>query len=191
MKYADMKPATLELKNKILGLKKLGLYADQIIANLGISRAKYVYILYRAHLPHKHLSPEKIEKREADRIKRNIRSKEWRARRKLTPSHHIQSKINNFISKNKCDKIFTVQDVLDKFGAKPVCYLTGMVIDYADPKSYSFDHYIPLSKGGDSNLNNLRLCHPIVNYMKFTSSHAEFVEWCQKVVDWNNKNIGF
>lgn len=41
---------------------------------------------------------------------------------------------------------FTVDDVKEKIGDNPVCYLTGRPIDLTKSREYEFDHIIPRKK---------------------------------------------
>ncbi len=78
-------------------------------------------------------------------------------------------------------RTFTVQDVLDKFGTNPTCYLTGDSIDISKPSSYHFDHIIPKSKGGQSTIDNLGLCTKQANMAKGNMTADEFVNFCRKI----------
>ena len=75
-----------------------------------------------------------------------------------------------------------VDDVLNLIGDTPRCYLTGENIDLQDMKSYSFDHKIPISRGGKSNLDNLGLATRVANRSKTDMSHTEFIDFCKKVL---------
>ena len=77
---------------------------------------------------------------------------------------------------------FTVEDVINKFGEKPKCYLTGMDIDISNTKSYHFDHKIPRSKGGDNSLDNLGICTREANQAKNNMTEKEFIELCKSVL---------
>ena len=77
---------------------------------------------------------------------------------------------------------FTVQDVIDKYGTNTTCYLTGDKIDIYKPKTYQFDHIIPVSKGGENTLDNLGICTKEANISKTDHTLEEFIELCKKVV---------
>lgn len=83
--------------------------------------------------------------------------------------------------------LFTVQDVLNKFGEHPKCYLTGEDIDISKPKTYHFDHKIPVSRGGDNSLENLGICTKEANFAKRDMTVEEFYSLCEKVIAYKNK----
>lgn len=85
---------------------------------------------------------------------------------------------------------FGLSDVLDKFGEKPTCYLTGTPIDIHQPASYAFDHIIPRSRGGDNSLDNLGLCTSEVNHAKYNMTPDEFINLCNSVVKYNKTSGG-
>lgn len=80
------------------------------------------------------------------------------------------------------DQEFTYEDVMEREGVSPVCYLTGDSIDFHDPSSYSFDHIVPRSRGGNNSLSNLGLTTKIANRMKSDMLLEEFLEMCEKVL---------
>jgi 5-methylcytosine-specific restriction endonuclease McrA len=47
--------------------------------------------------------------------------------------------------------------------SKPACHICGQAIDYSlpysDPKCFVIDHVIPLAKGGEDALSNVRAAH--------------------------------
>jgi 5-methylcytosine-specific restriction endonuclease McrA len=88
---------------------------------------------------------------------------------------------------NMSVKDFTTQDVLDKFGQNPKCYLTGVDIDLTKSKTYSLDHIIPVSRGGDNSLSNMGLCTSLVNRAKTDMTPDEFINLCKLVIE-HNKN---
>ncbi len=82
---------------------------------------------------------------------------------------------------------FTLEEFKAKFGTNPICYLTGIPLDYTDGYSFHLDHYVPVSKGGKSNLENLRLCSAYANRVKRNLSHSDFVKLCRAVVAYHDK----
>ncbi len=77
---------------------------------------------------------------------------------------------------------FTVEDVINKFGENPKCYLTGEQLDIYQPRTYAFDHIIPASRGGLSSIDNLGLCTKQANMAKSDLTPDEFYKLCKKVI---------
>lgn len=80
---------------------------------------------------------------------------------------------------------FTVQDVLDKYGETPTCYLTGRQLDFKDPRSYEFDHILPVSTGGPNTLDNLGIACPEANHAKCAMDLEDFIQMCRDVINHN------
>lgn len=103
----------------------------------------------------------------------------------------IQGKIIEFHRTRKTKEhnmlTFSVQDVINKFGENPRCYLTGDYINIYEPDTYQFDHVIPTSKGGENTLDNLGICTKEANMSKTDHTLEEFIELCKKVVAIHSK----
>lgn len=84
---------------------------------------------------------------------------------------------------------FTVDEFLEKVGDKPVCYLSGKPIDMNDSRSWSIDHKIPRSRGGNSTLDNAGICDSIVNSAKSNMTIDEFFEVCKTVLEHNGYKV--
>jgi hypothetical protein len=82
---------------------------------------------------------------------------------------------------------YTCADVVEKIGAKPVCYLTGKKLDIGASSSYSLDHRVPVSKGGSNDLENLEICSAEANKAKADLSLDEFYKLCEDVLAWRKK----
>lgn len=100
-----------------------------------------------------------------------------------TARKRIQCKIDKF-HMNELNS-FTIEDLIQKFGENPKCYLTGDPINIWEPSSYHFDHILPRSRGGDNSIDNLGICTKAANMAKSDLTLEEFRELCQKVVDNN------
>lgn len=100
--------------------------------------------------------------------KRGLREKIWWFRRAY---------------KLSIDPQLTTENVRKKFGASPMCYLTGKQIDLNDRNSYQLDHILPISRGGDSSLSNCGLTTRQVNQSKRDMTTEEFQSLCRQVHD--------
>lgn len=108
--------------------------------------------------------------------------------------HPLEKKISRFCScdgdkrlqskrtKEQITKIIPLAIVLDKFGPSPTCYLTGEAIDLTKANTYSLDHIIPLTQGGQSTLENMGLCTTQVNLSKNGLTPEQFKTLCRKVL---------
>ena len=83
----------------------------------------------------------------------------------------------------------TIQDLINKFGENPKCYLTGDDIDINDIKSYQFDHVIPKSRGGDNSLDNIQIATKTANLSKSDMTPDEFFFLCKKVLEHNGYTV--
>ena len=120
-------------------------------------------------------------------IKKQINHPNNKIRKLLT------DKILNFHQNRKTKEYnmstFTVEDVINKFGENPRCYLTGINIDINQPRTYQFDHIIPVSRGGDNSLDNLGICTKQANLAKSNMMYDEFIDFCKKVLINHGYNI--
>jgi len=98
----------------------------------------------------------------------------------LTAVQLLSHKVRKF--RKAGNKMFTAQDVIDKFGETPKCYLTGQPIDIYKPRTYEFDHIIPRSRGGADTLDNLGICTKQANRAKGVMTPDEFVNLCRLVI---------
>lgn len=180
-----------QIKQQIIILDKQGYTRPEIVKLLKCSKSLVCY----------HLSTGQKEKA---RIRLNKRRKAnpliqklasfltvSKIRRVRQPKYNtkllLKLKLETFFKeKNKYMKpTFTVDDVLNKIGKNPVCYLTGESIDISKPRTYHFDHIIPRTRGGENTLDNLGLATKQANQAKFNMTHDEFLKFCKQVVDYN------
>lgn len=117
-------------------------------------------------------------------------------RDQMSPNRILSQKIGGFKGRtehnNKAGKkthSFTIQDVYDKFGYQPICYLTGKKIDLSNSKDYSLDHIIPKAEGGDNSLDNMGFLKANVNYSKNSMSVEEFLNLCKEVLEYNGYTV--
>ena len=186
------------LKDEINKLRKNGLTFDQIAAKLDCSKGTISY----------HLSDIQKQKT-ADRRKKS-RNKSHPYKRKIEsfsndiihdprkqPTHKwrkiLQLKIEVFSRMSKqqtyIKPLFTVQDVVNKFGEKPKCYLTGKELDIYSPRTYAFDHKTPRSRGGSNHIDNLGLCSKEANSAKSDMTPEEFINLCKSVLEHNGYKV--
>lgn len=63
--------------------------------------------------------------------------------------------------------------------SKPACHICGRDIDYTlphlDPGAFVVDHVIPLRRGGEDALSNMRAAHRSCNSTKRARAHAPIV----------------
>ena len=84
--------------------------------------------------------------------------------------------LNSNISKKISNICYLDSDILSKYGSD--CYLCGLAIDLLAPRSIGSDgwqnslhleHVIPLSKGGNDTIENIRPSHGLCNLRKGSS----------------------
>jgi len=181
------------LKNEILKLKKLGYSFNQIKDQLKCSKST---ISYNLSLKQKEKSLNRTQKR---RFKQHpfvakIENFKYRKCNKIKTNLKksknlllIRSKINSFFRNRKTMKYskptFTLDDIINKFGENPKCYLTGEIINIYQPETYQFDHIKPVSKGGDNSLDNLGICITPANKAKNDMEYQEFIDLCKSIIN--------
>lgn len=183
------------LYDQILELRKLGKSYQQIANKLGCSPSTPAYYLSPGQKErcvannkkrrHKHPYTLKLESFKQERIKliKTIKSTS-------TILSLLRKKIINFNRKNNMNnKNFTIEDLLNKFGENPKCYLTGESIDIYKPRTYQFDHIIPRSRGGQNTLDNLGICTKKANIAKSNMTPDEFINLCKLVLENNGYKI--
>lgn len=180
---------------QILKLRAEGKTYNEIVNILGVNKATICYhcgngqkekfaIRRRKNRNKQHPYIRKVENfiKSKESNNRTVKSILNSSNRQL-----IMSKISKFREEDKNSECFTVEDVINKFGENPVCYLTGIPIDISQPRTYQFDHKIPRSRGGDSSINNLGICTKQANQAKSDMTPEEFLKFCKTVVDYNYK----
>lgn len=84
------------------------------------------------------------------------------------------------------NNMITEEQLLNKIGPNPTCYLTGLPININEPSTYEFDHIVPRSRGGDNSIDNLGLCTKQANRAKGNMTKDEFINMCNLVHKFNN-----
>ena len=182
-------------KSDILKLRKKGLSYKQIAKKLGCSLSIISYHCgngsekERAKNTYNKNTPKDCIARKLNTFKSRMKIEKIRNKyvnfRRAKKNRKITGKdVVNNIKKN-----YTKQDVIDKIGEHPVCYLTGRPIDLCDTKTYQFDHIIPVSKGGTNDLSNLGVCCKEANQAKGELSVKELHNLCKEILSWKSKKM--
>jgi len=186
------------LKQKILELREKGFSYRQIQDELGCSRGTISYHLGKGQ-------KEKTRLRKIKHLKKHpyiskINHFLYDSRKNTTSRKKGNTKIRRLIydkiktfrrtkTGGNMENSFTVEDVIEKFGESPTCYLTGTKIDINKPRSYQFDHIIPKSRGGQNTLDNLGICTKQVNQSKRDMTPDEYINLCKTVLENNGYTI--
>ena len=94
----------------------------------------------------------------------------------------IVTKIRDF-SRRKEVAQFTYEELMNKIGDEPKCYLTGDPIDITKTRSWNLDHIVPVAKGGDNSLENCNIATRDANLSKTDMSVDDFTDLCKKVLE--------
>lgn len=173
------------MKEEILKLRAEGKSYQQIANQLSCSKSIISY----------YCNPQtKIKTLERTKIRRASSSlvnkfENYRKRKNLTAkSRDFQrSRANGKIGKSNI--LFSIEDVVQKLGLSPICYLTGESIDLNSPHTYCFDHIVPVSKGGENSLDNLGLLKSQVNKAKNDLTVLEFIDLCKKILEYQGYSV--
>jgi predicted transcriptional regulator len=190
------------MKNEILKLREEGKSYNEICKILGCSKANVSYhcgkgqkekSLKRNQKSRKEsVISRRVENFQTKRIKK--KDENYEPKTKVTFNRISQTRVYDFQrgrGKNKRvrDITFTWNDVIEKFGWETICYLTGNKIDLREPKTYQFDHIVPLSKGGSMTIENLGICVRDANVAKHNMSVDELLELCKKLLSYNGYEV--
>lgn len=162
------------MKKQILKLREEGKTYTEIKEIVGCSKST---ISYHCGKGQKEKTKERTNKR---RKEKSLLRKIEVFKNRANDFQRSRSKIRDY------NITFSYQDVLDKIGENPICYLTGEKIDLENIKSFQLDHKIPVSKGGDNSLENLEITLKTANQSKHDMSLKEYLKLCIKVL--NNFN---
>ena len=185
-------------KKEILRLRKKGLSYRTIAKKLGCSKGTISY----------HCGKNQTEKK---RVKKANKERDYSLSKKVTAFKSkctkaqwraFRTKIKGFKRKRKGSKRhahsswrvhnvsipYISEDVVNKIGSKPICYLTGRKIDLNNTSSFTFDHRIPTVKGGTNDLENLEICCTEANHAKAGLSLEDFYSLCEEILAWRDKN---
>lgn len=177
-----------ELGNRIIELKKEGYSYNKIMKELDCGKSTVSYYLGDNQ-------KEKAKKRSIKKTSKPefvLQKKLYDFRYRNNLGKRVLSKVRDFqrregskISITKPELNFNIEDFLLKIGDEPKCYLSGEPIDLFKTKSYSIDHIIPATKGGENTLENVGLICSTLNKMKSDIYINELLEKCIQVLEYN------
>ena len=185
------------MKEKILELHKQGKNYNEIVAILECSKSLVCYYCGTNQKEKNNTRRRKYRKRNHP-FKAKIEHFSYRKRKirkydgicKSNLKKQIRDKVYDFkIQGINMSPTFTMQDIIDKFGENPKCYLTGEDIDIYKPSTYEFDHIIPTSRGGDNSLDNLGIATKKANQSKRNMTPDELIFFCKKVLEYHKYQV--
>ena len=171
---------------KIIQLRKKGLTYNQIQKILKCSKSTISY-----HCGKNQSEKKRVRGRKPHPLCKKVSSFKTRCTAASWRTFRIKIKTfkrrNQHRNKVKVINNYTCEDVVNKLGKNPLCYLTGRRINLKDPKSYSLDHVIPVSKGGTNELDNLEITCASANFAKADMTLKEFYNLCEEILAWRDK----
>lgn len=193
-----------ELAIKIINLRSLGKTYHEICSALHCSKGTVCYYLGE-NQKYKYATRRRQSRKNAHPFVaklQNFLSNSCFRRKRYTPSKHkweksIYYKLHHFHNPNRkssnrkasamqtTSPTFTIKDLIHKFSSNPTCYLTGLPIDITKTSTYSFDHIIPSTRGGDNSIDNLGICTKQANMAKTDMTLDEFINLCKLVLQNN------
>lgn len=189
------------MKEDILKLRKEGKSYNEIQNLLGCSKGTISY-----HCGEN--QKDKTKKRQNNRRKNILLSKtdrfkyrfkkeifedlkDSKNRKDVVEGIRKFQKRDNSVRKNvnkNIKKTFSWEDVVERFGEKTVCYLSGEELNLFE-NDYQLDHIIPASRGGCNGFENLGILHKTVNSMKHSLTPEELINWCKKILIFNGYEV--
>lgn len=177
------------LSDKIFELRSQNKSYNEISKELNCSKGTISYYLskdgkeknYKRVKKNRSLRSPYLKKLENFRIHKNKYSPKANNKNTKKAIYDKLRAFNNKVSQN----MITEEQLLNKIGPNPTCYLTGLPIDLNKPHTYEFDHIIPSSRGGDNSIDNLGLCTKQANRAKGNMTKDEFINLCKLVAKTN------
>lgn len=186
------RPNNRELKDKILALRLQGDSYREIASKLDCSKSLISYHCNNGKTKSKLFKYNKSRDEDKKALIKKINNFKSRhlssfitnktSNFKRTTSSH-KSIVNNINEGN-----YGCQDVLDKIGSSPKCYLTGKPIDLSASETYEFDHIVPIKLGGTNDLSNLQICLKEANNAKGSLMLDDFYKLCEEILEYRNSN---
>lgn len=180
------------LRDKILELRCDGLSYREIAVLLGCSKSTVAY--HCCEVQKSKAKSRSYIQRETKPYLRKVEN--FQSVVRLRESDNSGPKRRSNLTKKKANKVthfqkigsgvydrqsFTFQDVVNKVGDNPACYLSGKSINLDEPDSYEFDHIVPRYLGGSNSLDNLGLASTEANRAKHSMDLEEFLDLCEQI----------
>lgn len=179
------------LGKKIIELRNKGYSYNKIMKSLSCSKGTISYYL-----------GDKQKEKTIERRKKLIAKPEFVLQKKIqsfkyreSPNKKMTSKVRDFQRRDgsklssKQEDNFSYKDFLKKIGNNPKCYLSGEPINLFETKTYSIDHIVPATKGGDNTLDNAGLISSSINKMKSDIEVDVFIQKCIKILKYNGYKV--
>lgn len=186
----------MALKDEILRLRNEGFSYKKIVAELGCSLGTVAYHLGEGQRAKTNRRNNSHRKNNPLAVKLNKFKDAVKYYKPPVPTGHDDSRVAYKRKRVDFGKIlngrkkagsrqrvtFSNEQMLKHFGDNPTCYLTGRPIDLNKSETYSYDHILPVSKGGGAELENLGLASADANYAKHDLTVEQFLSLCQEVL---------
>lgn len=114
------------------------------------------------------------------RIRNNLNTRRYRQ------SNPLKNKLRHFTGRKTIStdsQICSLQELQEKIGINPKCYLTGDPIDIRNTRTYEFDHITPTCLGGDNTVSNLGIATNVANRAKAALPLSDFLNLCRKTLE--------
>ena len=181
------------MKEKIMQLRQAGLSYKAISNQLSCSKSLVNYYCVDDQENSKtRRNKRRDENPGLEAVERFSRKKSHCTRRfKAIPTiKDVREKVRSFrrregskVTSIKEGAIFTYHKMLEVYADQQRCYLTGRPIDLMNTNTYSLDHIIPATRGGDNSFENMGIACPQANWAKSDMTLDEFVQLCVEVVE--------
>lgn len=179
------------LGNKIIKLRDKGYSYNKIMNILNCSKGTIAYYLGDKQKEKTTKRRKKLVSKPEFILQKKIQSFKYRER----PNKKMTSKVRDFQRRygsklsSKQEDNFSYEDFLKKIGDNPKCYLSGEPINLYETKTYSIDHIVPATKGGNNTLENAGLISTSINKMKSDIEVNEFIKKCIKILEYNGYKV--
>ena len=168
------------MKQDILKLREEGKSYSEITSILGCAKSTVAYYCGKGQ------KEKTLNRKRRSRKTNPLMDKINRFRDRVRDFQ--RNRVNGTFSEGRTYTI-TVEDVLNKIGNKPICYLTGREIDIYKTSDYHLDHVHPVKKGGDNSLNNLEIACKDANLAKRDLLLEDFIQLCHDVLVHHGYNV--